>query len=70
MPRHRTIVCRYCGFLQLKRDTYCDQCGKLTAQATRKMAASIIGAGITIAVGLIGWAYVRAAIKNMSIFAN
>lgn len=32
MPRHRTISCAHCGFMQLKRDLVCDSCGHLTAR--------------------------------------
>ena len=42
MPRYRTISCQHCGFMQLKRDTTCDGCGRLTARAGRKLVAGFV----------------------------
>lgn len=38
MPRYRTISCAHCGFMQLKRDTVCERCGRLTARQARAQA--------------------------------
>jgi hypothetical protein len=35
MPRHRPISCEHCGFMQLKRDQVCENCGEMTARAKR-----------------------------------
>jgi hypothetical protein len=32
----RTISCEHCGYMQLKRDEACDQCGQPTARVMRK----------------------------------
>lgn len=55
MPRHRTISCTHCGFMQLKRDYFCESCSSLTKRAK----VDLIGKAIQITLILIAgvWVY-------------
>lgn len=52
MPRRRTIACDHCGYLQLKRDTECDQCGRLTRRERNLWVAKAIQLAIILVAGL------------------
>lgn len=52
MPRHRTIACDHCGYLQLKRDTECDQCGRLTRRERNLWVTKAIQLAIILVAGL------------------
>lgn len=55
MPRHRTISCTNCGFMQLKRDYFCECCNSLTKRAK----VELIGKAIQLTMILIAgtWMY-------------
>lgn len=55
MPRHRTIACDHCGYLQLKRDTECDQCGRMTRRERSRWIAKGIQLGVILLVGVYGY---------------
>jgi hypothetical protein len=55
MPRYRTIACEHCGYLQLKRDTECDTCGRMTRRERSRWIAKGIQLAIMVAVGLYGY---------------
>ena len=41
MPRYRTISCAHCGFMQLKRDYFCEGCNSLTRRAKVELIAKV-----------------------------
>jgi uncharacterized paraquat-inducible protein A len=56
MPRYRTIACDHCGFLQLKRDKFCDRCGRLTARERRSQLVYWFGLAIVaVVIGITFW---------------
>lgn len=59
MPRRRTIACDHCGYLQLKRDTECDQCGRMTRRERNLWIAKGIQLAIMAAVGLYGYFMIK-----------
>lgn len=65
MPRYRTISCEHCGFMQLKRDQVCEQCGAMTARAKRSMKFDLLRFGL-IALAMVGfYFYVQHVIHGM-----
>lgn len=52
MPRRCTIACDHCGYLQLRRDTDFDQCGRLTRRERNLWIAKAIQIAIILVVGL------------------
>lgn len=61
MPRRRTIACNYCGYLQLKRDTECDQCGRMTSRERNLWIAR----GVKLAVIAVAFIYGYFKIKGL-----
>lgn len=61
MPRRRTIACAHCGYLQLKRDVICDQCGRMTRRERNRWIAKAVG---VLAV-LIGAGFVWRAVQSI-----
>ena len=59
MPRRRTIACDYCGFLQLKRDTECEACGRMTRRERRLWIAKAVQIGVILLVGFIMYAKLK-----------
>lgn len=53
MPRRRTIACDYCGFLQLKRDTECEACGRMTRRERNLWIAKAMQIGVIVLVGAV-----------------
>ena len=53
MPRRRTIACDYCGFLQLKRDTECEACGRMTRRERNLWIAKAVQIGVIVLVGAV-----------------
>lgn len=39
MPRYRTISCDHCGYMQLKRDSECAKCGRMTRRERDRWTA-------------------------------
>lgn len=62
MPRRRTIVCAHCGYLQLKRDTACDRCGRMT----RRERNLWITKGIQLAAIIVAALYGYFKIKELA----
>jgi uncharacterized paraquat-inducible protein A len=62
MPRYRTISCSHCGYLQLKRDTECERCGRMTARARNRMIAWLVRVGLVVVVGLVLMAKVKSGL--------
>ena len=50
MPRRRTRACDHCGYLQLKRDTQCEGCGRMTRRERVRWIAKTIQIGIVVLV--------------------
>ena len=50
MPRRRTIACDHCGYLQLKRDTTCDTCGRITRRERHHWIAKAVQLGVILLV--------------------
>ena len=59
MPRHRTIACDHCGYLQLKRDTECDQCGRMTRRERNLWIAKAVQIGMILLVGVFMYARLK-----------
>lgn len=57
MARQRTIACDHCGYLQLKRDRECDQCGRMTRRERNRWIAKGIQLGVILLASVYG--YVR-----------
>lgn len=55
MPRRRTIACEHCGYLQLKRDTECDQCGRMTKRERNLWVGRGIQFAVIALVGVYGY---------------
>lgn len=55
MPRRRTIVCDHCGYSQLKRDTECDQCGRMTRRERNRWIAKGIQLAVIFLLGAYGY---------------
>lgn len=51
MPRHLTIACDHCGFRQLKRDTECEACGRMTRRERNRWIAKAVQLGVILLVG-------------------
>ena len=64
MPRRRTIACDHCGYLQLKRDKECDQCGRLTRRERNLWLAKAIQLVLILAVGLYGYSKIKGLILH------
>lgn len=62
MPRRRTIACDHCGYLQLKRDTECDRCGRIT----KRERSLWIARGIQFAIIAMFWLYGYFKIKGLA----
>jgi hypothetical protein len=62
MPRYRTIACDHCGYMQLKRDTECDQCGRMTRRERNRWIAK----GVQLGVMLLAFAFIYAKIKGLA----
>jgi hypothetical protein len=52
MPRYRTISCAHCGFMQLKRDLACEQCGRVTARERKRLIAGAVYAAVMVVIVL------------------
>lgn len=63
MPRRRTIACDHCGYLQLKRDTECEGCGRMT----RRERVRWIAKAIQIGTLLIVVAFVYSRISGLAL---
>lgn len=63
MPRRRTIACDHCGYLQLKRDTHCDQCGRMT----RRERTNVYWIALSISIVLTVVAFVIWRARTFSI---
>jgi len=59
MPRRRTIACDHCGYLQLKRDTECDACGRMTRRERHRWIAKAVQLGVILVVGAVFLAKVK-----------
>ena len=59
MPRYRTIACGHCGYLQLKRDTQCDACGRLTRRERNRWIAKAVQVGVILLVGVFMYAKLK-----------
>jgi len=59
MPRRRTIACDHCGYLQLKRDTECDTCGRITRRERDRRIAKCIQIGVVLAAGALMYAKIK-----------
>lgn len=55
MPRHRTISCAHCGFMQLKRDKVCQRCDRLTAREAKAQAFWV--AKLIVTITAAAWFY-------------
>lgn len=64
MPRRRTIACDHCGYLQLKRDTECDQCGRMTRRERNLWIAKGIQFAVIGLAALYGYFKIKALIPN------
>jgi hypothetical protein len=53
MPRYRTISCDHCGYMQLKHDTECDQCGRMTRRERNRWIAKALQIGVVLIVGAV-----------------
>lgn len=62
MPRRRTIACDHCGFLQLKRDTECEACGRMTRRERNRWIAKAVQLGVILLVG----AFMYAKLKGLA----
>lgn len=63
MPRRRTIACNHCGYLQLKRATECEGCGRMT----RRERVRWIARAIQIGTLLIVAAFVYSRISGLAL---
>ncbi len=52
MPRGRTIACGHCGSLQLKRDSECEACGRMTRRERNRRIAKAVQLGVILLVGV------------------
>ncbi len=59
MPRRRTIACDHCGYLQLKRDTECDACGRMTRRERNLWIAKAVQIGLIVLVGVFMYARLK-----------
>lgn len=64
MPRYRTIACDHCGYLQLKRDTQCDACGRLTRQERNRWIAKAVQVGVILLVGVFIYAKLKGLVPQ------
>lgn len=64
MPRRRTIACEHCGYLQLKRDTECDQCGHMTRRERNLWIAKGIQFAVIGLVVLYGYFKINGLTPN------
>lgn len=64
MPRRRTIACEHCGYLQLKRDTECDQCGRMTRRERNPWIAKRIQFAVIGLVALFGYFKIKGMIPH------
>lgn len=62
MPRRRAIACDHCGFLQLKRDTECEACGRMTHRERNRWIAKVVQLGVILLVG----AFMYAKLKGLA----
>lgn len=62
MPRHRTIACDHCGYLQLKGDTECEACGRMTRRERKLWIAKAVQLGVILLVG----AFMYAKLKGLA----
>ena len=65
MPRYRTISCQHCGYLQLKRDATCDQCGAFTARERERLIAKGIFLLIVLVFAAIAWVRFKAVLVGL-----
>ena len=65
MPRRRIISCDHCGFMQLKRDEYCEQCGSITAREKKKIMVSFVYYTVIAIVGVGFYLYLQDVSKNL-----
>ena len=66
MPRRRTISCPHCGYLQLKRDTECDRCGRLTAREKNRLVATAIYVGVVLAIVAVGYWKITQSLQGLA----
>ena len=59
MPRYRTISCHHCGFMQLKRDTECERCGRLTKRGRRQLVLWSVNLAVVLTVGFVFYSQVK-----------
>lgn len=65
MPRRRTISCNHCGYMQLKRDEYCDRCGRMTERAKRGVQFFVVRLLIVGAVGLFAYSQITSTVAQL-----
>lgn len=59
MPRRRSIACDHCGFLQLKRDTECEACGRMTRRERTRWIVKAVQLGTIVLVGVFMYAKLK-----------
>ncbi|MEG3192492.1 hypothetical protein [Lysobacter sp. D1-1-M9] len=59
MPSRRTVACDHCGYSQLKRDTECDACGRMTRRERNRWIAKAIQIGMVLVVGVAMYARIK-----------
>lgn len=59
MPRRRSIACDHCGYLQLKRDTECYACGRMTRRERSRWIAKAVQLGVIVLVGVFMYAKLK-----------
>ena len=56
MPRYRTIACEHCGHLLLKRDEYCEVCGRMTRRERMLWTVKVLHVVVVIlAAAFVYW---------------
>lgn len=64
MPRHRTIACDHCGQLQLKCDTECERCGRMTRRERNLWIAKTVQIGVIVLVGVFMYAKLKGLVPH------
>ncbi len=59
MPRRRSISCDYCGSLQLKRDTECESCGRMTRRERKLWTLKAVQIGLVLIVVLVFYSRIK-----------
>lgn len=66
MPRSRTISCENCGYMQLKRDTECDRCGRMTKRAKTRMTLNAVYFAVMVVIVAVGYFQIKAQIPGIA----